>query len=49
MKFLEKPWKNLRKPRDIKLVTTKKEETIWYQNRIIILQIFSKKICWLKK
>ena len=44
-----KTMENLRKNRDIKLVTTKKEETIWYQNQIIILQISSKKICWLKK
>ena len=40
---------NLRKHRDIKFITTKKEETIWYQNQIIVLQIFSKKSCWLKK
>ena len=45
----EKSMENLRKHSDIKLVTTKKEETIWYQNQIIILQFFSKKIYWLKK
>ena len=39
---------NVRKYRDIKLVTTE-EETIWCQNQHIILQSFQQKICWLWK
>ena len=35
-----KTMKNVRKHRHIKLVTTKKEETIWCQNRITIIQRF---------
>ena len=42
-----KTMENLRKHKDVKLVTTKKEETIWCQNEIIILQNFSRKVCWL--
>ena len=38
---------NMRKHKDVKLVTTKKEETIWCQNEFIILQNFSRKVCWL--
>ena len=34
---------NIRKHKDIKLVATKKEETIWYQNQIIIQQSFHRK------
>ena len=37
-KFVE----NVRKHRDIKVVTQKEEKTIWCQNQIIILQIFSR-------
>ena len=44
-----KTMENLRKHKDVKLVTTKKEETIWCQNEIIILQNFSRKVCWLQK
>ena len=33
--------KNARKRKDIKLVRTEKEETIWCQNQIVILQSFS--------
>ena len=39
-----KTMENVRKHRNIKLVTTKKEETIWFQNQIIIPQSFSQKI-----
>ena len=39
-----KTMENVQKHRDIKLVTTGKKETIWCQNQIIILQIFSQKI-----
>ena len=42
-----KTMENLRKHKDVKLVTTKNEETIWCQNEIIILQNFSRKVCWL--
>ena len=42
-----KTMENLRKHKDVKLVTTKKEETIWCQNEFIILQNFSRKVCWL--
>ena len=41
-----KTMENMRKHKDVKLVTTKKEETIWCQNEII-LQNFSRKVCWL--
>ena len=44
-----KTMENMRKHKDVKLVTTKKEETIWCQNEIIILQNFSRKVCWLQK
>ena len=37
---------NVGKHKDIKLVTTE-EETIWFQNQVIMLQEFSQKICWL--
>ena len=33
---------NVRKHRDIKVVTQKEEKIIWCQNQIIILQIFSR-------
>ena len=39
---------NVGKHKDIKLVTTE-EETIWFQNQVIMLQEFSQKICWLQK
>ena len=39
-----KRMENIRKDRDIKLVTTEKEETIWYSNQIIIKQSFSHNI-----
>ena len=39
-----KRMENIRKHRDIKLVTTEKEETIWYSNQIIIKQSFSHNI-----
>ena len=42
-----KTMENMRKHKDVKLVTTKKEETIWCQNEII-LQNFSRKV-WLQK
>ena len=37
---------NVGKHKDIKLVTTE-EETIWFQNQVIMPQEFSQKICWL--
>ena len=39
-----KTMEKLRKQREIKLVTTKKEKTVWCENQIIIEQIFSVKI-----
>ena len=39
-----KTMENLTKHRNIKLVTTEKEETIWCRNQIIIAHIFSQKI-----
>ena len=44
-----KTMEKVRKHRDVKLATIKKEETIWYQNQIIIPQSFPPKICWLEK
>ena len=38
-----KTMENVRINRDIKILTTKKEETIWYSNQIIIQQNFFKK------
>ena len=38
-----KTMENVRIDRDIKILTTKKEETIWYSNQIIIQQNFLKK------
>ena len=47
-----KTMENIRKHRDIKLVTTERrnyllsqKEIIWFQNQIIILQSFLQKIC----
>ena len=39
-----KTMENVRKHRDIQLVTIKEEENFWYQNQIIILQSFSQNI-----
>ena len=36
--------KNVRKHRYMKLVTTEKKSTTWYQNKIIKLQSFLQKI-----
>ena len=36
----EKSMETIRKHSDIKLVTTKTEQTIWYHKQIIILQNF---------
>ena len=38
-----KPWENVKKCRNIKLVTTEKRRN-WCQNQIIILQCFSQNI-----
>ena len=35
---------NVRKHRDINLLKQKEEETVWCQNQVIVLQIFSHKI-----
>ena len=40
---IDKNMENVRKHRDIKFVTAKKEETIWCQNQIIKEQNFSLK------
>ena len=45
----EKTMENVRKHRDIILATTKREETIQYQNQIIILKPFLQKIYQLQK
>ena len=42
-KVSEKAMENVRKHRDIKLVTQKEGDTIWCLNQIIILQSFSQK------
>ena len=39
----EKSMETIRKHSDIKLVTTKTEQTIWYHKQIIILQNFNNK------
>ena len=39
----ERTMKNVRKNGDVKLLTTKRRKTIWFQNQIIILQSFSQK------
>ena len=44
-----KTMKNVRKHRDIQLVTIKEEENFWYQNQIIILQSFSQDIFYSQK
>ena len=36
---------NVRKHKDIKLVTTERSKITWFQNQIIIQQYFSPKIC----
>ena len=48
MQFLEKSWTKLGilKIGILNLLQQKKQETIWYQNQIIILQSFSQKISW---
>ena len=44
-----KTMENVRKHRDIQLVTIKEEENFWYQNQIIILQSFSQDIFYSQK
>ena len=41
MQFLEKLWKLRGKIKILNLSQQKEEETIWFQNQIIILQSFS--------
>ena len=49
MQFLGKPWK-MRESIDIlNLSQQKGEEAIWCENRVIILQSFSQKICQQQK
>ena len=43
----QKAMENFGKHKDIKLVTAKKEKSIWCQKQIMILQSFSQKIYWL--
>ena len=43
----QKAMENVGKHKDIKLVTAKKEKSIWCQKQIMILQSFSQKIYWL--
>ena len=42
----QRTMEHVQKHRDIKIVTAEKRETAWYQNQIIIPQIFSQNICW---
>ena len=44
MQFLEKLWKMLENIEILNLSEQKEEETKFYQNQIVMLQIFSKKI-----
>ena len=43
MQFFKKLWKILENKRILNLPQHKKEDTIWFQNQIIILQGFSQK------
>ena len=45
MQFLEKLWKMLENIEILNLSQQKEEETIWYQNQIIILQGFFYRKC----
>ena len=42
--FFGKTRENIRKQRDIKLEQQKREENFWFQNQIMVLQSFLKKI-----
>ena len=44
MQFLEKLWKMLENTEILNLSQQKEEESIWYQNQMIIIQGFSQKI-----
>ena len=43
MQFLEKLWEMLENIQTLNLSQQEKEETIWCQNQVIILQSFSQK------